>query len=268
MQFRVKALAKAREPDELDRPIVLVEPRTWTAMIVALICLVGSGVWAVTGKMPTTVTADGFLTTAGGTAQVTSTASGQVTAVSVRPGDEVADGATIAQVRGGVEQTIRAPYPGRVITVGVSTGDTVGVGQSVVTLERTGTMSQLTAYVFVPGDRAAELQPGGAVTLAVAGVPTAAFGMLRGRIASITPYPAGSDAIDHIVGGADAAAAFPGASQDRIVQVRLSTSTTTASGFSWTTPHGLPGPLTTQHQLVATFDLGSRAPISILMGNQ
>src|SRR5690348_12890986 len=98
MQFRFKALQKQREPDELDTVILLARPRAWIAAFVVLIVVAGAAVWAFLGQIPRTLTADGMLTHPLGVSQLQTMYTGQVSQVSVKPGDRVTKGEVVLSV--------------------------------------------------------------------------------------------------------------------------------------------------------------------------
>src|SRR4051794_15446303 len=272
MQFRAKALEKAREPDELDRPVVLVEPRTWTAVIVALIVTIGAGAWAAVGQLPVTVDADGFLTTSGGTTQVDTGLTGQVTAVRVRQGQKVYADTPVVDIAPPTVRAADAPrsvpalFEGEVISIDVSAGDFVSSGHPVVTIERAAGPEDPIAFVFVSPERASRIRPGTSALLSVAGYPATAFGKVRGTVVSISPHPQGEAATDHLVGGPAMRSTFPDSARALVVAVRLDRTPATASGFSWTSAKGPPMPLSTQRRVTATFYLDSRTPFDILLG--
>jgi multidrug efflux pump subunit AcrA (membrane-fusion protein) len=270
VKFRFKALQKMREPDELDSPTILAAPRGWVAVFVVLIVMAGGIGWAIRGRLPVTVSAPGLLTRPAGTAGVQSPYPGMVRQLAVRTGDVVAAGSTVAEVddvAAGTTRPVTAPFAGHVVGVAVSEGQVVGAGTTLVTVERTDAPDdRMVAMVFVPASSADAVRPGVDVDLSVASAPSAAFGLLRGRVASISPYPLTAGALAGLVGGDLAARDYLGASPPRLVIVDLLADAGTVSGFSWSTAKGPPMRLTTQVSVKATIDVGTQTPFNLVLG--
>ncbi|WP_052590523.1 HlyD family efflux transporter periplasmic adaptor subunit [Luteipulveratus mongoliensis] len=273
MQFRGRALQKMREPDELDRPVVLVDPRGWTSVFVVLILAIGAGLWAVTGRLPLTTSAPGFLTSHGGTHQLSSPYEGSVTEIKAQPGQVVTAGQTLLVVSGhgtaGASAPVgphwvKAPFDGRVINVSTAVGDLISRGRQVITLERRqGANDPIIAYVFVPSDKAGAIRKGMNVHLAVDGIPKARFGLLRGTVEDVGAYPVDEDGVRALVGSSGNAKELSSQGSVTAVTVALKKVDST---YDWTAVTGRSVQLTTQRVVSAEFSLGSRTPFDVLLG--
>ena len=267
MNFRFKALTQLRQPDELDAPVVLAAPRGWVAIIALTVVTAGAIAWAVFGRLPQTVTASGLITRPQGTVQVQSLYTGMVTSVHPGVGGHVTAGQALAVVRdpGGARHTITRPFGGQVMSVGVADGQVISTGSPVATIERSaGSGGQVVALLFVPAGQAAGLTPGEPVGLSVASAPASAFGLLRGRVLSVSQYPLTSAAVRALLGGTAPPGMFgagPAAQHDTESQQN---DRRTASGYAWTTVAGPPQPLPAQVPATGTVSLGVTAPISLL----
>jgi HlyD family secretion protein len=269
MNFRFKALQAAREPDELDAPTLLARPRGWIAVLSVLIVVAGAGVWAFLGALPRTVTATGLLTRPGGVAVVQSLYPGQVRQVYATPGGQVAAGQPVAALLdpGGRLRQVTSPYAGEVVNVSVAGGQVVGVGAEVLTVERTDAAAdRLLAMLFVPADSAVGVAPGQPVDLAVSSAPPAAFGVLKGRVTSVSAYPLSSAALAALLGGAGPASGYASGGATRLVVVDLLRDPATASGYGWSTRTGFPHPLRSQAKVTGTIVLGAQSPIRFVLG--
>jgi multidrug efflux pump subunit AcrA (membrane-fusion protein) len=269
MKFRYKALARMREPDELDAPAVLAAPRGWVTVLTITALTAAAAAWSVFGHLPETVRAAGLLSRPQGVAQVQTLYAGMVQDVSASVGMYVTPGQTVAHVGDAQGDThkVTSPFAGQVISVDVTAGKVVGLGTPVVTLERTGTAEEsLVAMLFVPSDQANGIVPGEAVGLSVASAPAAAFGLLRGRVASISQYPLSSVEAETLYGGPTPASLFVEGNPPRLVVVHLQADPTTASGYAWSTPSGPPNKLASRVPVSGTITLGARAPITLLFG--
>ncbi|MFE9481489.1 HlyD family efflux transporter periplasmic adaptor subunit [Streptomyces spororaveus] len=269
MMFRFKALQRMREPDELDSPTLLAAPRGWIALFVVMITLAAAVIWAFAGQLLISVSAPGLLTRPGGTAQVQSPFTGMVQRVLTQPTATVTAGQTVIEVQdpAGQIRRISSPFAGHVVGLAVSDGQMIDVGSAVLTVERTDVSGdRMIAMVFVPADRAARLFPGNKVDLAVSTAPPAAFGLLRGTVTSVSPYPLTSEALSGLVGGELAARQFASGSAPRLVIVDLVRDENTRSGFAWSNTSGPQTALTTQVGVSATINLGKQTPFNLILG--
>jgi multidrug efflux pump subunit AcrA (membrane-fusion protein) len=269
MQFRFKALLKMREPDELDTVIRLARPRGWIATFVVLIVLAGACVWAFLGQIPRTVTAGGLLTHPLGVSQLQTMDTGQVSQLSVTPGSRVTAGQTVMAVTDPAGRTapVVSPFTGTVIGVAAADGQFVTVGSTVLTVERTDAPDdRLLAMVFVPAGQAIGVRPGDPVDITVSSEPAAVFGLLRGRVASVSPYPLTQQALDTLLGGELAAQAYSSVTDPQLVVIDMVRDPRTASGYAWTSAAGPPGKLRSQVAVTAAISLGSERPVSLIVG--
>ena len=122
MEFRVKALARMRAPDEIDTPTTLASPRGWIAVFVVAVIVAGGAVWAFAGSLPITVSASGLLSHPQGISVLQSPVGGLVRDIRVAPGSKVSAGQTVADIQtGGGEQPVVSPFGGLVVEVAAAT---------------------------------------------------------------------------------------------------------------------------------------------------
>jgi biotin carboxyl carrier protein len=269
VSFRFKALAKQREPDEFDAPTELTSPRGWLALLALGTATIAALSWAVVGRLPVTVTASGLITSPYGTAEVQSLYAGLVTRIAVSDGSQVRAGQDVAVVQDatGASHEVRTLFSGEVIGTEVSDGEVIGPGTSVATLERgaSGGSGQL-ALLFVAPSQVTGIAPGESVGLAVASAPSAAFGLLRGQVQSVSQFPLTQQEEVALAGGPVAASQLGADGGMLLVTVALRRDTHTASGYSWTTAAGPPQPLPAIVPATGTIALGDQTPISLLFG--
>jgi hypothetical protein len=269
MNFRFKALAKLREPDELDTPVVLASPRGWVVIASLTLVTVGAIGWALFGRLPQTVTANGLITRPQGAVQVQSLYTGMVNKIHASVGGYVQAGQDLADIgdASGASHEIVSPAAGQVTSIAVADGQVISTGSAVATIERgTGSGGPLVAMLFVSSDQAAGIVPGEDVQLSVASAPSAAFGLLRGRVLSVSQFPLTSAEVNAALGGTATAGTFGAVVAPRLVTVSLQRDSRTVSGYSWTTAAGPPQPLPDQVPAAGTVSLGSQQPISLLFG--
>ncbi|MCX5203658.1 HlyD family efflux transporter periplasmic adaptor subunit [Streptomyces sp. NBC_00237] len=269
VQFRYQALQRKREPDELDAPVLLAAPRGWIAVFVVMIVMAGACVWAAFARLDVTVDAPGVLSHPAGTSQVQSPYTGMARELLVRPAQEVSAGQPVARLTddAGRVRTVTSPFAGKVISATMTSGQLVRVGATLATVERTDLPGdRLVALVFVPADQAARLAPGRPVSLSVSTAPPAAYGLLRGKVARIDPYPLTKEALASLVGGDLAADGYHRGQAPRLVTVDLIRDRESASGYTWSTTHTPPVALASQTSVTASIELRTQSPFDLVLG--
>lgn len=269
MNFRWKAMQKMREPDELDAPMTLAAPRGWIAVMVLLVVTIAAVVWVFVGELPVNVSAPGLLTTPGGTASVQTPWAGTVTDLPVRLGQHIAAGAEVAALRtaDGTARTLTSQFAGTVVGLGVSVGQVVASGARMAFVERTDAPNdEVVAMLFVTGDNTSGLHAGTSVDLSVSSAPAGQYGLLRGRVSSVSPYPLTSGQLDGLVGGPLAARKYFKAGPPLLVLVHLTRDSSTKSGYAWSTKSGPPFRPQTQDAVTGTIEVHSQTPFNLLFG--
>jgi multidrug efflux pump subunit AcrA (membrane-fusion protein) len=268
MQMRTRALERRRMPDELDRMLVVAPSRAWLAVAALTMAVGGLLIWGFTGNLPRQVSAPGVLSS-GSPAPIQSLLEGQVAEVQARPGQDLERGQAIAVVTlaGNRARTITSPFDGRVVSVEIAPGQVVKRGSPLVTLEPSERgSSRLDALVFLDATDGASVAPGMKVNLQVASAPAARFGVVRGRITSVAPYPASTTALTAMLGNADLAARFGRDGPPIVAHVRLARDPSTRSGLRWSTPEGAPFALQPGVSLSAQVIQGSQTPADVVFG--
>jgi biotin carboxyl carrier protein len=269
MDFRVKALARMRAPDEIDTPTTLASPRGWIAVFVVAVIVAGAAVWAFAGRLPITVNASGLLSHPQGISVLQSPVGGLVHDIRVAPGAQVSAGQTVADIQaGGTEQPVVSPFGGLVVEVTAATGQVVGAGSTVLTVERTdGPDDRMVALLFVPASAAAELAPGMKANISVSSAPSAAFGLLQGQVAAVSQYPLDPASLNNLLGGDPALSGYTSSGAPWLVTVDLTPRAGNPSGFAWTSAEGPPESLHSLTSVTATVSLGSQSPVSFVLGD-
>ncbi|MCW2546809.1 MAG: hypothetical protein JWN96_1269 [Mycobacterium sp.] len=270
MKFRLQALIHQGEPDELDIVPRLVRPRGVLAVAVLAAVIVGVIVWSFAGDLPRRVSAEGVLSPDGGVSTIQSSSAGIVSKVDVSTADSVSAGQSLVTVvdPAGKSTTVSSPLSGQTITVSVAAGQQVQAGTPLVTVvaQTAGQTPNLSAILFVKSSTASQLAPGMTVQMSVDTVPSSVFGLLRGEVTSVEPYPVTSGQALAVVGNDLTAATFVKGGPVRLVHVKLQASASTKSGYAWTTKDGPPFPLLAQSLLNGTVHVSSEHPINLVFG--
>jgi len=267
VEFRHKALENLRAPEELDEAVRLTRPGAWVALLVLTLVVVAGGVWAFEGRLPRRISAPGLLTHPQGVSSVQSTVTGQVKSIFLDPGSIIPNRTPVLAVDNGTEvQTVRVPFPGRVIGILVNVGQYITAGTTLATVERTDDPDdRLLAVLFVPASDAGQLRPGEDVDLTVASAPAQAFGVLRGRVSRVDQFSQTRKQIADFIGDDAGADAFTASGSPVRVTVDLVGDTSTVSGYQWSTKGGPPFRVDSQSRLTGAVHLASRQPISWIL---
>ncbi|MBP5632354.1 MAG: NHLP bacteriocin system secretion protein, partial [Clostridia bacterium] len=62
--FRKSSIEKLSNPEQLDRAITVSSPMSWLALLGVLVVIVAVVIWSIFGKLPTTVSVSGVITSA------------------------------------------------------------------------------------------------------------------------------------------------------------------------------------------------------------
>ncbi|WP_406402169.1 HlyD family efflux transporter periplasmic adaptor subunit [Streptomyces uncialis] len=267
MQFRQRALAKARSPEELDLPVRLARPQGRLALAVCALVLAASGGWAVTGGVPSELSAPGVLTHGHGGHVLQSPVAGQVTAVVAAEGERLAAGAPVLRVRtADGDRAVRAVAAGRITSLAVSIGAVVTAGAEVALVERVGRDGEpLIALLYVPADRAAAVTVGARVEVTVESVPARRYGKLGGVVREVGRTPQSARRIGAFLGDARLGAEFTRRGLPVTVEVRLDRDPATRSGYRWSAPPGPPYPPGSMTRASGAVRLPAQRPIDWLL---
>ncbi|MFI7007815.1 HlyD family efflux transporter periplasmic adaptor subunit [Streptomyces sp. NPDC050145] len=265
MQFRQQALSKLQSPEALDLPVRLARPQGLLVLAVTLVVMAASAVWAVTGSVSSTLKADGILTYGQGSYVLQTPVTGQVTGVYVREGQRVRADAPVLKVR--TEQgdrAVRAIEAGRVTALVARIGAVVTTGSDVATVERTGSAREpLVAMLYVPATGAGTVPAGAAVDLTV---PQARqYGMLHGTVKAVGRGAQTRRQVADLLGDTELAGQFTKGGPRVPVLVKLTRSSTTRSGYAWSTPDGPPYALPSMTLTSGAVHLAEQRPIDWLL---
>lgn len=267
MEFRKQALSKLQSPEELDLPVRFARPQGWLVLSVTLVVMAVGAFWAVTGTVSSTLRATGVLTHGQGSYVLQSPVAGQVTDVLAAAGKTLPAHAPLLKVhtaRG--DEVIRTIAAGRVTTLSVTIGAVVTTGADVATVERIDRPdAPLMALIYVPQDSAPSVPVGAPVDLTVQSVPTDRYGTLRGRVKSVGTAPQTRQQITAFLGDAQLGEDFTQDGRPIPVLVRLDTSSTTTSGYRWSSSQGPPFALDSMIGTTAAIRLARQHPVDWLL---
>jgi hypothetical protein len=259
LQFRQQALAKLNSPEELDLPVRLARPQGWLVLCVTLVAVAAACVWAVTGSVASTVTAQAVLTHGQGSYVLQSPVAEQ--------GARLPANAPVIKVRTGQgESVVRTVAAGRITALAATIGQIISTGANVAAVEKVAhTSDPLYATVYVPAQKAAGIPAGAAVDLTVSSVPAQRYGVLRGHVKSVDRTAQSAQQIAAYLGDGQLGEQFTQDGRPVAVLVRLDTSRATKSGYRWSTAHGPPFRLDSMTLATASIRLADQHPVDWLL---
>ncbi|MFF8861064.1 HlyD family efflux transporter periplasmic adaptor subunit [Streptomyces sp. NPDC015139] len=267
MQFRQQALAKLQSPEELDLPVRLARPQGWLALGVTVVVMAAASVWAVTGSVTSTVSAQAVLTHGQGSYVLQSPVSGQVTGVLAEQGRRLPANAPVLKVRTAQgTSVVRTVAAGRVTTLAATIGQIIRTGTDVAAVEKVAHASDpLYATVYVPAENAAAIPAHASVDLTVSSVPSERYGVLRGRVKSVDRTVQSAQSISAFLGDTQLGEQFTRKGRPVAVLVELDRSGTARSGYRWSTAGGPPYRLDSMTLASASVRLTDQRPVDWLL---
>ncbi|WP_225825816.1 HlyD family efflux transporter periplasmic adaptor subunit [Streptomyces naphthomycinicus] len=267
MQFRQQALAKLQSPEELDLPVRLARPQGWLALGVTVVVMAAASVWAVTGSVASTVGAPAVLTHGQGSYLLQSPVAGQVTAVLAEQGQRLPANAPVLKVRTSEgDSLVRTVAAGRVTTLAASIGQIIRTGTTVAAVEKVAHASDpLYATVYVPAENAAAVPAHASVDLTLSSVPSQRYGVLRGTVKSVDRAAQSAQSIASFLGDSQLGEQFTRKGRPVAVLVELDKSSSTKSGYRWSTAGGPPFRLDSMTLATGSVRLADQHPVDWLL---
>jgi HlyD family secretion protein len=151
--------------------------------------------------------------------------------------------ATLAQLERDLEAAtqVTSSYTGRVLEVMTQQGKMLGVGEPVVSLDRSGrSVQDLVAVVYVPSVQGKRVRPGMKIEIAPSTVRREEYGMMLGTVTFVSDYPATSRGMMQTLKNDQLVEALSGGGAPYEVHAALTVDPNTASRYRWTSSEGPP----------------------------
>lgn len=238
--FRRVSLERLSSPEQLDLLMRVTSPKSWLALLGIGGLLTAVILWGFLGQIPIEVNAPAIILPTGGIKSVISLSGGQLTELTIAPGDVVEAEQLIGYVTPIGQTTavpITSPFNGRVIELKTGLGHLIDPGATIASLEPIGDANQLQAILYVSQAEANQLQPNMIVKLAPSSVQVEEYGYLLGEITAIGEFPVSDQGILTRIGNQDLAAITQAINSPIEVTVTF-LQDDTVSGFEWTTSSG------------------------------
>lgn len=205
--FRREALDHATAGERYEDLFVVVPSRAWTILAGVAALFVGALVWSLFATIPVTVDGSGELIAGTGLQQLTAPVDGVLIAAR-GSGDRISAHDAVVRLRGpnNAIVTVRAAIAGIVIEVPHETSTFVHRGDIVATIEPPPELLQAVVFMPVETDRA--IAPGMPARISPVDANPNVFGVLRGTVVSVAPYPATPERIASVLANETLAASI------------------------------------------------------------
>ena len=275
--YRKAALERLSSPEQLDHLVEVTSPRDWIALGALGLVIFAALIWAIFGRIPTTVTGSGILVNSAGIFEVEVLGTGVVEDLAVDVGDLVRAGQLVARVRQPeLEQRIRqvedriaalgdernqrqlreaeqevealrqrleqtsqvaSPYEGTVREIRADEGQIVTAGSALIGLDRVGGPLHAVVFIATEGQR---IQPEMNAQVTPVTVKREEFGFMLGTVTFVSRQPATPEGMLRVLRDPGLAEQLLGQAALFMVEVELEADTETVSGFHWSSPAGPP----------------------------
>jgi len=135
-------------------------------------------------------------------------------------------------------------------------------GQS--NLHRTQEAAKLEAVVYVPSDKAVEVQPGMEAEISPAPARREEYGFIRGKVVSVSDYPATEASFMSVLENASLVRSLSSRGLVTEVRVELESDPSTRSGYRWSSPLGAPIRLSAGTMCVGNIVINKQKPITLV----
>jgi HlyD family secretion protein len=161
---------------------------------------------------------------------------------------------------------VRSPYTGRILELMVETGDVIGRGEPIMSLDLAGrAVQELEAVIYVPPVDGKRIKPGMTIQIAPATVKQEEFGLMLGRVTYVSDFPATPKGMlrvlknDQLVNGlAQGRAPYE-------VHADLLVDPGTASRYKWSSSGGPPIRIQSGTLAMGNIEVASRRPIEMVL---
>lgn len=129
-----------------------------------------------------------------------------------------------------------SPIEGRILELKISPGSVLAVGTPVVGIESEG--DKLEAVIFVPAEQGKKIKPGMQVHVEPSTVKREEFGMMIGRVATVSDFPMTPQGISALLHNETLVSRFNKEGAPYAAKIVLEEDASTATGYRWAVGNG------------------------------
>ena len=164
------------------------------------------------------------------------------------------------------ESVIRSPARGRVLEIFKDPGEVIAAGEDLLSVENEREQGA-TLYVqaYVQPQKGKRIQPGMEAQIAPSVVKQEEFGVLRGWVLRVSPFPASVKGMLQVLGNEQLVQTLSQGGSPITVTVALEPSKTSLSGYVWSSGDGPPVLLQSGTLCTATVVVQRQAPATLVL---
>jgi HlyD family secretion protein len=161
---------------------------------------------------------------------------------------------------------IVSPYTGRVLEVLAEQGVIVPAGEPILRLDLAGrTVRGLEAVIYVPSVHGKQIKVGMPVLIAPATVKKEEYGMMLGKVTSVSDFPATVKGMQRVIKNEKLVATLGGTDAPYEVHAELTVDPTTISQYRWSSSKGPPDRIRSGTLAVANIEVSYRRPVQLIL---
>ena len=159
-----------------------------------------------------------------------------------------------------------SPYTGRVLEIMSETGQIIGRGDSILSLDLAGKAIQdLVAVVYVPSVHGKKIQLGMEIQIAPSTVAREEYGMLLGRVTFVSSFPATPKGMLRVLKNQQLIQSLSGGGAPYEVHAELIVDPNTPSQYRWTSSAGPPTKIQSGTVMQGYITIKTQRPISRIL---
>lgn len=193
--FREKALQRLSSPEQLDKLLPLVKPRTWIALLTTLLLVVSVIIWSFLGKIDTIARGQGIYLDFSLIHSITIPTEGQILEILITPGAKVHADQVIAMIWDEKNQKkvpVISPYNGIILDLFAETGSQAALNAVLVNVQHHDISLDVQDrfYCFFPAIQADRIKEGMVAKINPWSVDRKVYGEIIGEVEKISYLPA------------------------------------------------------------------------------
>ncbi|WP_180994359.1 HlyD family efflux transporter periplasmic adaptor subunit [Bacillus sp. Marseille-P3661] len=250
--FRKASLEQLSTPDKLDMLITITRPPHWIALLSIFLLIIATLIWSITAQLQIKISGEGVFTTSGGVVQVVTTFEGQLTDLSIEPGDKVERGETIARIYDPTwiendlqslpisslleQMKVVSMQRGTVLAVHYEVGEWLKSGEAVIDLQTGDPLKDLEMVVYMPLQKAQLIKNGTSVRVYPNGDRSSENGAILGTVLHVSSNPVDSDQMLRVTNNMNVVERFIAQGSLAEIRIGLQTERSHSTGLKWTAP--------------------------------
>ncbi len=159
-----------------------------------------------------------------------------------------------------------SPYSGRILEVSLNENDLVGTGTAIMTMELAGReIKDIELVLYVPTADGKKIRPGMSVQVSPSTIKKEEHGALIGTVTSVGLFPASPAGMRRVLGNDSLVHEIMAAGTPIEVYADLTPSSSTYSGYKWTSPLGPDAKIFSGTQCVGEVTVQQQQPITLII---